>query len=232
MNKVIGYIRVSTEEQAREGVSLKAQEGKIRAYAELCDLGEVEVISDEGKSGKDLRRAGIQRVIKLARDNMMTHLIVYKLDRLTRRCFDLLMLVEEVFKPAGVEFHSITEKIDTASAQGKFFLTITGAISQMERDLISERTKEALQWKKKNGEDLGTPPWGFQMNDKRLEKKEDELEIVGEIKKLRRKRLTFRAIARQLNEQGIPSKQGKSWHPGTVHSILKSQRYKGVKIGV
>jgi len=97
--KAVGYIRVSTEEQAREGISLEAQEDKIKKYVDLHNLELVEMIRDEGKSGKNLNR-----------EQKIDQLIVYKMHRLTRRTLDLLTLVEEVFKPNSVQFHSISEK--------------------------------------------------------------------------------------------------------------------------
>lgn len=204
--KAIGYIRVSTEEQAREGISLEAQEEKIKKYADLHNLGLVEVINDEGKSGKDLDREGIKKVISLCQAKNINHLIVYKMDRLTRRTLDLLTLVEEVFKPNDIQFHSISEKVDTSTAQGKFFLTITGAMAQMERDLISERTKEALQYKISKGEPVGSPPLGYQVNGEDWEREEEEMKVVAYIKKLKRKRLSLGEIARRLNEEKIPTK--------------------------
>ena len=228
--KAVGYIRVSTEEQAREGISLEAQEDKIKKYVDLHNLELVEVIRDEGKSGKDLNREGIQKIISWCREGKINQLIVYKMDRLTRRTLDLLTLVEEVFKPNGIQFHSITERVDTSTAQGKFFLTITGAMAQMERDLISERTKEALRYKISLGENVGSPPLGFLAEDKKLSGIEKELEVVEYIKSLKRKRLSLRQIANRLNEKGIPTKRGGSWYAGTVRYILLNARYKREKI--
>jgi len=234
--KVMGYVRVSTEEQAREGVSLKAQEDKIKKYADLHNLDLVEVIRDEGKSGKDLNREGIQKVITLCKDRSVDHLVVYKMDRLTRRTLDLLTLVEEVFKPNRVQFHSISEKVDTSTAQGKFFLTITGAMAQMERDLISERTKEALQYKISKGELVGSPPLGFEAIEKELRKTQDELIVVQEIFKMKRGRgkskLSLRQIANRLNEKVIPTKRGGKWYAGTVRYILRNSRYRELKEAV
>lgn len=224
--KAVGYIRVSTEEQAREGISLEAQEDKVKKYADLHNLDLVEVIRDEGKSGKDLNREGIQKVVSLCKDRSVDHLVVYKMDRLTRRTLDLLTLVEEVFKPNKVQFHSISEKVDTSTAQGKFFLTITGAMAQMERDLVSERTKEALQYKISKGENVGSPPLGFLAEDKKLSGIDEELEIVNYIKKLKRKKLSLRQIATRLNEQEVSTKRGGSWYAGTVRYILRNARYK------
>jgi len=224
--KAMGYVRVSTEEQAREGVSLEAQEDKINKYVDLHNLGQISIIRDGGKSGKDLNREGMQEIIALCKRKEIDHLIVYKMDRLTRRTLDLLTLVEEVFKPNNVQFHSITEKVDTSTAQGKFFLTITGAMAQMERDLVSERTKEALQYKISKGENVGSPPLGFLAEDKKLSGIDEELEIVNYIKKLKRKKLSLRQIATRLNEQEISTKRGGSWYAGTVRYILRNARYK------
>jgi len=233
--RTIGYIRVSTEEQAREGISLKVQEAKTKTYAELHNLGEIEIVKDEGKSGKNLNREGVQEVMRLAKKKKISHIVVYKMDRLTRRTLDLLTLVEEVFIPNDVKFHSITEKIDTSTAQGKFFLTIVGAMSQMERDLISERTSEALRYKISQGEPVGSPPLGFAANgDKKLHEIKSELAVIEHIKSLKRKKLSLRQIANRLNEQDIPTKRGGSWYAGTIRYILQNGRYKKGKrlIGV
>jgi len=227
--KAMGYVRVSTEEQAREGVSLGAQEDKINKYVDLHNLGQISIIRDEGKSGKDLNREGMQEIIALCKRKEIDHLIVYKMDRLTRRTLDLLTLVEEVFKPNSVQFHSISEKVDTSTAQGKFFLTITGAMAQMERDLVSERTKEALRYKISLGEPVGSPPLGYEAKDKDLSGIEKELEVVEYIRSLKRKRLSLRQIANCLNEKGISTKRGGSWYAGTVRYILKNSRYSKVK---
>jgi DNA invertase Pin-like site-specific DNA recombinase len=227
--KAVGYIRVSTEEQAREGISLEVQEDKVKKYADLHNLDLIEVIRDEGKSGKDLNREGIQKVITLCKDRSVDHLVVYKMDRLTRRTLDLLTLVEEVFKPNRVQFHSISEKVDTSTAQGKFFLTITGAMAQMERDLISERTREALQYKISKGENVGSPPLGFLAEDKKLLRIDGEFKVVSYVKSLKRKKLSLRQIANRLNEQGVSTKRGGSWYAGTVRYILRNGRYKQEK---
>lgn len=223
--KVIGYVRVSTQEQAKEGVSLDAQEAKIRQYAELFDLGEVEIISDEGKSGKNLKRKGIQEVISLVEEKKIEHLVVYKLDRLTRDLLDQLTLIK-TFKLAGVEFHSVTEKIDTSTAVGRWFLNNLGGMNQFIRDQISELTREALQFKKQNGEPLGPPALGFKAKGKKRIEDPEGLKIVKYVKALRRKRLSERAIARRLNAEGIPTKRGGSWHGSTIGYILRNPNYK------
>ncbi|GAI63455.1 unnamed protein product, partial [marine sediment metagenome] len=175
-------------------------------------------------SGKDLNREGINKILSLIKKKLVTDIIVYKMDRLTRRTFDLLYLVEEVFKKNNVQFHSITERIDTTTAQGNFFLTIVGAMAQMERDLISERTKAVLQYKIDKGEYVGSPPLGYLASsgdDKFLTIDQREQDTLKRIFYLKRyKHLSLGKIARELNENGVLTKRGGKWHSGTIKLIL------------
>ncbi|GAI79034.1 unnamed protein product, partial [marine sediment metagenome] len=202
----------------------EVQKDKIEKYAELHNLKLLKVVTDEGKSGKDLNREGINEILSLISDGSISHIIVYKMDRLTRRTFDLLHLVEEVFKPNEIQFHSITEKIDTSTAQGNFFLTIIGAMAQMERDLISERTKAVLRYKIEKGEYVGSPGLGYLAStgdNKFLGIDEREQDTVKRIFYLKRyKRLSLGKIAKELNESGVKSKRGGRWYSGTVKLIL------------
>jgi hypothetical protein len=129
--KAIGYIRASTQEQAKGGISLENQENKIRKYAGLHNLSLIEVVRDEEKSGKDLNREEIQKVIALCEERKIDHLIVYKMNSLTPNTLDLLILIERIFKPNKVQLHSITERVDTSTAQGKFFLAIIGTMPRI-----------------------------------------------------------------------------------------------------
>lgn len=202
--RVVGYSRVSTLEQSREGVSLANQEHKIRAYADLKDMELVEMIVEEGKSGKTMNRLGLQKIINLIDKKEIDGVICYKLDRLTRKTRDLLYLIEDVFAKNDIQFISLNENIDTSSASGKFFLTVMGAMAQMERDLIAERTIDALQELTRQGRRLGSPdklPFGFKSKKRKMAKKTDlvidkiEFEKVREIFSLRRKeKLTLQAI--------------------------------------
>lgn len=220
MIKAIGYIRVSTLEQANEGISLLAQANKIRAYAELHDeLELIEVIEDAGISGTTMKRDGLQKVIELIESQEVDALIVYKLDRLSRKVVDTLNIIERV-EDAGAIFHSIREKVDTQSAIGKFFLTITAAFAQMERDVISERTKEALAYKSSQGEYLGAVPYGFTLKGSGLTKAEDEARVIGTIVLKRQEGLTLRAIAQYLNDSGIKTKRNGRWYATTVKNVL------------
>lgn len=202
--KVVGYSRVSTLEQSREGVSLDNQEHKIRAYAELKDMELVEMIVEEGKSGKTMNRPGLQKIINLINNKQIDGVICYKLDRLTRKTRDLLYLIEDVFAKNDIQFISLNENIDTSSASGKFFLTVMGAMAQMERDLIAERTTDALQELTRQGRRLGSPdklPLGFRLKKRKMAELSDLVIDNGEFEKVkaifnfrRNDKLTLQAI--------------------------------------
>ena len=191
----IGYIRVSTREQEKNGISLESQAQKIKAYADLKGLAPVDIISDPGVSGKDLNRPGIQKMLEMVRAGEATNVVVYKLDRLSRRTQDSLNLIEE-FTKRKVDFHSISENVDTETPTGKFFLTVVSAISQMERDLIGERTADVLQLKKIKGEWVGRVPIGFKLGRRGILQVDDkQIKTVEKIKRLRRKGLSIREIS-------------------------------------
>ena len=158
--KAIGYIRVSTEEQATQGISLDAQRAKIEAYARVKDLSLVGIVEDAGKSAKDLKRPGVQEVLEKARKRQIDAVIIVKLDRMFRSTVDALNTAKD-FDRRGVALHSISESLDTQSAMGKFFFTLTAALAEMERGLVGERTKAALARKKEKGEVYGEIPYGF-----------------------------------------------------------------------
>jgi len=175
--KAIGYIRVSTVEQAKEGLSLENQEAKIRSYCDLKDLNLLEIIEDAGISAKNLRRPGAQKVIEMARTKQVDSIVVLKLDRMFRSAVDALVTTKQ-FDKWGVSFHSIQETIETKSAMGKFYYTIAAGYAELERGIIGERTREVLQRKKANGEVYGHVPFGYKRFKGRLLPHKAEQEII------------------------------------------------------
>lgn len=225
MTKAYGYIRVSTEDQAKEGISLSSQTKKIEAFCTVNDLDLVEVISDEGMSGKDTDRPGLKKLIELSSSNETEAVVVYKLDRLSRKTRDLLYLIEDVFKKGNTRFFSLTEQIDTNTAMGKFFLTMMGATAQMERELISERTKATLQYKKEQGHSLGRIPYGYDRVDGELIKNKNEQNVIRKMKRWKKEGKSYRKIAILLNEKGIPSRiKSAKWHDSAVWYIINSKK--------
>lgn len=219
--RAIGYVRVSTEEQAREGISLENQRTKIETYCELNDLELVDIFEDAGKSGKDLNREGIQCLMDRIKGRSIDAVVVYKLDRLSRRVKDTLSLMELIEKQS-VAFHSITERIDTKSAMGKFFLNIMASMNQWERDTISERTRDALRLKMTRNERAGQVPFGYSLasDGNTLVENRREQEAIRLIKELHEKGHNYSAICRELTRQGHKP-LGRQWHAQSIKNILK-----------
>ena len=144
----IGYVRVSTEDQAREGVSLAAQEARIAAYAVAMGWCVSEVIHDAGESAKSLKRPGIAALLSQVRNSGVERIIVAKLDRLTRSVRDLAELIELCAK-YGVALVSIGETLDTSSAGGRLVVNMLGVVAQWEREAIGERTATSLAHKRR-----------------------------------------------------------------------------------
>jgi DNA invertase Pin-like site-specific DNA recombinase len=143
--KVLGYVRVSREEQA-EGDSPKVQEDRLRAYAALYGLQLVDVLHDLGQSGKSLDRPGVRAALAALDAGRADGLLVAKLDRLTRSVRDLAELLETYFgERGGFDLISVNEQIDTRTANGRMMLRILTTVAEWERETIVERTAEALR---------------------------------------------------------------------------------------
>lgn len=219
----VGYVRVSTEDQAKEGVSLDNQKSKIMAYCQLKDLELREVIEDAGISAKNLRREGVQKVLRLARRKEIDAVVVYKLDRIFRSTVDALETTK-AFDKWGVSFHSIEETLDTRSAMGRFFFTLTAALAEMERRLIGERTKAALAHKRSKSEKTGGDiPFGYDLTPEGLlTKNEGEQRVIRFIRKIHGQGFSLRRICSELEREGYKTKRGNAeWHPKTIGAILK-----------
>lgn len=221
--KVIGYTRVSTDEQADEGVSLLDQEAKIRGYCDLYGLELVEIISDPGESAKTLDRPGIQRGLGMLRSRKADGLVVAKLDRLSRSVGDWNDLIDGYFgeKP-GKTLVSVGERIDTQTATGRMVLNVMMTIFQWEREVIGERTKAGLQFKKGKGERVGQVPFGYDLDEDgvHLIPNAAEQEAIRVVQQLRTDGLSQRKIVDELNARGIPAKEGGQWHQSTVRRVL------------
>ncbi|MBM3299979.1 MAG: recombinase family protein, partial [Deltaproteobacteria bacterium] len=212
MTRAIAYTRVSTEEQGRDGISMDMQAAKARAYADLNDLDLVMIIEDRGISAKNIKaRPGIQEVLRLVKARQIDAVIVYKLDRLARNTIECLEIAQTMDKH-GVALHSITEKLDTTSAMGKFFFSLTASLAEMERNIISERTSAALAHKRARGEKTGGfVPFGFESNEGRLIPCPTEQRIINRIRDLNRNGFSTREIAATLNSEQTYTRRGTPW---------------------
>ncbi len=221
----LGYCRVSTDEQAREGVSLEAQQARIREFCLRQGLALADVLIDAGVSAKTLDRPALQALLARVRAGDVGAVVVTKLDRLSRRTRDLLALVEDVLRPNAVELVSLSEQLDTRTPAGVLMLTMLGAVAQMEREQIGERTRAALAYKRERGERLGTTPLGFRTPSPGAppEPDQEELGAVRYILHRRAAGATFRRIALELTAQGVPTKRGRQWYDTTVRLIWRGR---------
>lgn len=218
--KAIGYLRVSTAGQVEDGISIEAQEAKVRAWAELNGAEEILVFRDEGISGKRSdNRPGLQEAL----DSVQTGdaLVCYSLSRLSRSTKDTIHLADKLDK-IGADLVSLSEKIDTTTAAGKMVFRMLAVLSEFERDQVSERTKTALQYKKTKGEKTGGDvPFGYRLKGAKLVPDKKEQRAVQLIMDLRADGISLRGICRKLEAEGFRRRRGsKKWHPQTVSGII------------
>jgi len=221
---VIGYTRVSTQEQVRNGLSLDAQAEQIRKYAELKGLGHIEIISDQGISAKNLRRRpGIQRIIKMVQRNEISAVITCKLDRMFRSTKDAIMIIE-LFKDKGVQFHCLHENIQTDTAIGTLFFQIISAFAEFERNICSERIKSVFDHKKAQGKKTSGrwAPLGYDVDlEGFLKVNTVERSCLSRMEELRSEGSSLKMIASSLNHEGFSTKLGRPWNAVQVHRYLR-----------
>lgn len=224
--RVVGYVRVSTENQAVEGVSLDAQRTRLTAYATAMDLDLVAIEVDAGVSAKTLARPALQRALSMLDAGTVEGLLVTKLDRLTRSVRDLGDLVERYFA-SRFALLSVADSIDTPSASGRLVLNVLTSVAQWEREATGERTRDALAQVRREGGRLGGESLGWRRveatdaNGRRLiESVEDEMAVVSRVREMKLGGMTVRAIAALLNAEGVRTKKARRWHATTVHRLL------------
>jgi site-specific DNA recombinase len=219
---VVGYCRVSTDRQAEFGVSLEAQAEKIRCTAAARDIELGEIIVDAGESARSLHRPGMERLLRMVDAREVKAVVIASLSRLTRSVSDLAVLLER-FRKHEVALISVQESLDTASASGRLVLNIMCCVSQWEREILSERTKDAMFQKKLNGERVGTIPYGFQLADDgtHLTPNVQEQAVLFEIRSLRKKGLSLRQIAEDLNSSATTTRRGTPWRHKYVFNALR-----------
>ena len=233
--KVIGYTRVSTVEQARDGLSLETQVHKIRVYCDLHDLELGRIIADPGESARSLDRPGAAEVFA-ALDQGAEGVVVSKLDRLTRSLKDWAYLIDRYFGDKVKnprKLLSVSDSIDTRTATGRMVLNLMMTIYQWEREIIGERTADALATKHMNGERCGRwVRYGRRLDPSREIHKESGLpvyliedpaqqEVINRIVAMRGEGLSTRSIARYLEELGIETATGKrTWSHTMIARVL------------
>lgn len=229
--KTIGYTRVSTSGQADNGISLEMQEKKLRAYCDFNDLELIEIIVDAGLSGKNMDgRPGMQRVLDMIKNKQVDAIVSYKLDRLGRSTRDLLD-VALLCQKKGVTLHSLTEKLDTSSAIGKFFFTIIASLAELEREIIGERTKAAMGQKKANGQKISSrAPYGYTYIDNQAIPVAEEQACIEYLRSLRATTpgLGQKRAAKMLEQAGYVNRNGIRFGVSSMRVLWKLTTNSGV----
>lgn len=221
--KAVGYIRVSTEEQADEGVSLAAQAERIKSYCALRGLDLRKIYADKGVSAFTpiaKRPSGAN----LCEIQGVQHVVTCKLDRLFRNTLDALT-TENQWRAAGIALHLVDEggnSINTHTATGKLMFGVLAGMAQFQRDQISDNTKKAMQHLRENGLPVNgnvrywesSPGVPDPAKEARVQK------IVA----ARDAGVTLQAIADKLNAAGHATSAGKAWSPKAVSRVEKQYR--------
>ncbi len=225
------YCRVSTDEQAREGLSLAEQQQRLTAYCQAMGWNEeIKLFIDDGFSAKNLERPKLEKLLDAVRKREVSKVIVTKLDRMSRRLKDLLSLID-IFEEHKVSFTSIGEMFDTHTPSGRLTLHVLGAVAEFERERIRERVVENMHHAAKKGKWLTQHPYGYRLDGDTLKIYSPEAEVVKNIfNQYLEKGLGFFTIAKKLNEEGIPSRHNKEWSLRAVKLLLQNPVYKGTLV--
>ena len=217
--RAVSYIRVSTGEQAQDGVSLEMQRAKVRAWASLNDAQLVAEYADEGLSGKRADRPGLMAAIAHAKREGAA-LVVYSLSRLSRSTLDTLQLTADLER-AGCDLVSLSEKLDTSTPAGRVVFRVLAVLGEFEREQVAERTRGAILHLKAKGQRYGAVPHGFRDDGGQLVKDEREGEVVRLVQSLRARGLSLRKISDELAARGAFNRQGRPFHPESLASMLR-----------
>ena len=207
---------------------MAAQEDRLRAYCAMRGIEVAELVIDAGVSGgiELSGRAGGSRLLAAIRAGRAGAVVALKLDRLFRDASDCLATTK-AWDRAGVALHLVDlggQAIDTSSTMGRFFLTMMAGVAEMEKNMIGDRTRTALQHKRSRGERVGSVPYGFALaaDGIHLEQDEAEREVIALVKELRSAGMSLRKIGDRLTASGAVPRNGGAWHPQTVANIAEA----------
>ena len=227
--KIAGiYIRVSTEDQAREGFSLGEQEEKLRQLCKYKDFEIYKIYKDAGISAKNMKdRPAFQEMLEDMKAGKLNYIVAYKLDRVTRSVRDLEVLISTL-----EQYHCYLicdrDDVNTSTANGRFFVRMLTVLSQLEIEIVSERTKFGLNGAIKAGHIPGKVPLGYYRDtDKTLKVDVTTKDIVLRIFELYLEGKSHQAISNILNEEKVLSPNNKKWCDSTIDRIINNKIYMG-----
>ena len=220
------YIRVSTEDQAREGFSLGEQEEKLLQLCNFKDLEVYKVYKDAGISAKDMEhRPQFQAMLQDMKEGKINYIVAYKLDRITRSVRDLEELIS-VLEQYNCFLLCDRDDVNTSTANGRFFVRMLTVLSQLEIEIVSERTKFGLNGAIKSGHIPGQRPFGYKSaEDKRMVIDNATRPYIEKIFDLYLEGKSFQQIANYFKENDIYPK--KKWRDTTIQKIIDNKIYMG-----
>jgi site-specific DNA recombinase len=223
------YLRVSTEDQSRDGSSIEAQRSLLERKALEWDYSIVDYYIDDGYSAKDMKRPALQRIFKDGEKRLFDVVIYWRLDRLTRKSKDFHSLVEKLEKNK-VGLRSATENIDTTTAMGRFQLELSVSLAQLERETISERVFFVMEDRIRKGlRNGGSVTFGYRKVKETGEFVivESEASIVRRIFEMYTSGTGMKSIAHTLNQEGIKGSGVALWSSPTIKHMLENPFYTG-----
>ena len=219
------YARVSTQDQADNGISLDAQVARCLEYCQTQGFPVLDTIID-AVSAKDIdHRPGLQRILALANHRRIAHVVCLKLDRFTRNTVNALQLVSFLARKS-VELHIVQENghVKTDSAEDEFLLTLKAGLATRERKVIAERTRLAMQRKRERQEYCGgESPFGYRAASGKLFSDPQEQAIIRTIRKWRNEGTSIRRIVARLRDMGYRNRKRKPFAKTAIERILKSE---------
>lgn len=230
--RAVGYLRVSTGEQAVHGFGLAAQKRHIQEFAKSQGYRVQAFIADSGVSGASQPedRPNFSKLLELARMGTFDVLLVWKFDRLARNVLYAVTMANRLREEYGIVLKSVTEPIDTATSMGSMFFAVLASMAEQERRAITERTLVGkIEKANQGGFAGGAVPLGYRRDlVGGITIHPAEAEVVKNIFALNRKGSSLREIVDHLKNGRVPTKRGGAWHPGTVAYILDNPKYRGL----
>lgn len=223
------YVRVSTQYQV-DRASLPVQRSELVNYAKYAlDIPDFVIFEDAGYSAKNTDRPDYQQMMARIRTGEFSHLLVWKIDRISRNLLDFAAMYSEL-KQLGVVFVSKNEQFDTSSAMGEAMLKIILVFAELERNMTAERVSAVFLSRANDGIwNGGKVPFGYAYDKqtKTFSILEDEAKTVRLIYALYESSKSLVTVSKALNERGIKTRNGSEWSPTTVHTMLSNPFYSG-----
>lgn len=223
------YVRVSTHWQIDKD-SLPVQREDLINYAKYAlNIDKYEIFEDAGYSAKNTDRPAFQQMMARLRTGEFSHLVVWKIDRISRNLLDFAEMYAEI-KKLGITFVSKNEQFDTSNAMGEAMLKIILVFAELERNMTSERVTAVMLARASNGQwNGGKVPYGYDYDKETGTFSIDEAEasVINMIYDTYERVQSLLAVARTLNEKGILPRSGTPWNPTTISTMLKNPFYTG-----